>query len=361
MRDRLMRCVVPAAAVAAIFSACDRSPTGLKPSTPTVSQPVRLEIHGPREVPPAATAQLRAEARFADGSTRDVTTLATWRSAVPSVLSFSQPGLARGHQPGDALVSAVFNSASTARELIVTPAGTYRLTGRVSEAGNPDVAIADAAIEVPAGSALAGAARTGSDGRYRLFGVPGVAQIRISREGYNPHTETVILEDHATRDFELGLLRPRPDYAGTYTLTVTAASECAAELPEPARTRRYTAVLTQSGPGLQVALSGASFVVLKTGQGSRLSGSVDEAGATFRLTQYDWYYKGYGQPYADLVEMIDPSLFLVVDGVASVVGSAAGLSGRLSGSLHVFDGDPRWGPTRTARCSSERHAFVLSR
>ena len=89
---------------------------------------------------------------------------------------------------------------------------------------------------------------TGPDGRYRLYGVPAVAEMRVTKAGYEPVVQRLSLSDHQTQNFTLALTTARVNLAGTYTLTISAPAECLDKLPQEVWTRRYTATVTQSGP-----------------------------------------------------------------------------------------------------------------
>jgi hypothetical protein len=119
--------------------------------------------------------------------------------------------------------------------------------------------------------------------------------------------------------------------------------------------------VSQDGPHLVARLTGATFTLLKDGRGDHFRGRMEPDGVTFSLTPYTWYYKGYGEPYGDLVEQIATSIYLVVDGLAVASVSPTHLSGTLSGSFQVFGSDPRWGPRVTAKCRAEDHRFTFSR
>lgn len=340
---------------------CNRGPTAPSPS-PQPAALTRLEIVGARAVAPGETGHYTALAQFVGGAVRDVTSEAVWRSDNSPVASISAPGIVRGHHFGEAHISAVFSTLISTTEVIVTAPGTFRMAGRIGEAGSADIPISGATVDVAAGPAAGATMTTGQDGRYRLYGVSGDTRIRISKSGYHPRVEDVSVHDHLTRDFDLVLAHLRADVAGPYTLTITAAAECADTLPEAARSRTYSASLAQNGPVVTASLTGASFVLLRSTRGNRFQGTVEGDRVTFSLTPYDWYYKGYGQPYADLVEELVPgSVYLVIDGTATVVVGSSRLTGTLDGSFQVFDGDPRWGPRRTARCRADNHDIVFSR
>jgi hypothetical protein len=94
--------------------------TGLSvsPSAPTVS------IQG--------TQQMTATATFSDGTTQDVTTVATWSSSAPTVASVSATGLVNGLSAGTSDIGAAFQqvhgstpvtvTAATLQSIAVTPA-----------------------------------------------------------------------------------------------------------------------------------------------------------------------------------------------------------------------------------------------
>ena len=82
----------------------------------------------------------------------------------------------------------------------------------------------------------------------RLYGVAGDTTLRVSKEGYQTHTQNlVVTDDTPSLAVALTLVRPRLDVSGAYTLTITADPSCSGGLLEPLRTRSYAAVLTQVG------------------------------------------------------------------------------------------------------------------
>ena len=156
---RAIRITSLAAAIASAGAviACDSNPTRptSTPSTPgTPVSPIRLEIQGPRSVPPGETAQFSAIAFMADGTSRDVSTGTSWQPAQNSILTV-QGGLVRGLAVGQATISAAFNNLRSTKEVIVVPAGTFRLTGSVSEADAANVPVVNARVEVVSGQAEA--------------------------------------------------------------------------------------------------------------------------------------------------------------------------------------------------------------
>src|SRR4030095_5726915 len=113
------------------------------------------------------------------------------------------------------------------------PAGTYRLTGLVKEAGIAlGIGIAGARVEIISGVGAGTARDTDLTGGYRLYGLSGETKLRVTKEGYNPIEQTLVVENHQAYDVELPLLEPNADVSGTYTLTIIAADECAVGLGE---------------------------------------------------------------------------------------------------------------------------------
>jgi Carboxypeptidase regulatory-like domain len=345
------------------LSACDRSPTqpGLpdtSSSSSTSSLITRLEIAGPATVPPGETVQYRALATYGDGSIKDVTGSSQWQSRNVTVLSFGSDGLATGRALGETTITAQHTSLRSSSEIIIVPNGTYRLVGSVSEADAP-APVVGATIDVqPASAAVT--ALTDSFGRYRLYGVPADAEIRVTKDGYAPAAQHVQLTDHMTLNFQLALARPRPTVAGTYVLAVDMNCSGSNPLPDDLRRRSYTAVLTQNGPDLEVTLTGADFAVNSAGKGSRFRGRVDPAGATFSFDTGDLYYYYGPSYYPDVVERLSTGMFLVLRGSAVTTLSSAGLTGTFNGSLVQYD-------SRFPRnfvvngCSSPTNRFTLSR
>ena len=147
-----------------------------------------------------------------------------------------------------------------------------------------------------------------------------------------------------------------------YTLTIAAADECRANMPEEVRLRNYTAVLTQRGSQLEVRLQGATFAVSAVGRGNWFSGRVEPTQVVFNLSRFDpSYYGYYGNGYGDLVEQLADARYLIVSGLARATASGTGFSGSLDGSLTVFTGKLKSFPAIEAACPSADHRFTLRR
>ena len=135
-------------AVAAFFTACDKTPTGPTPGPPPVVAGIRgIEIEGPPVVHLGQTAQFSLIAQMTDGSKRDVTNEARW-SGGDAVASLSEHGRVTGLQSGEIEVRAVFETYRRRKDVTVVPAGTYKLLGQVNDANVP---VEGARIEVTHG------------------------------------------------------------------------------------------------------------------------------------------------------------------------------------------------------------------
>ncbi|MGH9313112.1 MAG: carboxypeptidase-like regulatory domain-containing protein [Vicinamibacterales bacterium] len=346
-----------ALALAALLGACDSGPTRPTRQDGPQNVPVtitRLEIAGPGSVPPGESAQYSAIAHQSDGSTRDVTNGAAWRTGHPSVLTISSTGLATGRERGETFISVSASGRSAVRnDVIVVPAGTYRLAGTVRDAG---VAVFGARVEVTTGPAQ-GLGVT-ANGAYRLYGVSGDTEVRVTKDGYQEQRKSLQVTSHQTLDFDLILSRPRDEVAGTYTLTVAAAAECRAALPEEARIRTYTAVLSQDGPRLTVALEGSKFLVAGGRTLNSFGGTVEPNRVSFKLSEFYSYYYYY---LPDVLEELTATTFLAVSGSATTTVSPTGLSGTLNGPIETLQGVGSGRFDRVTSCRSTGHQFVLSR
>ena len=68
-----------------------------------------------------ATAQFSAIATMGDGSTQDVTSLATWQSSNVAVATVSSTGLVTGVGTGTVTVGAVYQTVSASDAIVLAP------------------------------------------------------------------------------------------------------------------------------------------------------------------------------------------------------------------------------------------------
>ena len=355
----MMKAISIALVLAGLFTACGKSPTGPTsdpPSEPRFAAPpgTVFEIAGPDVVPLGAKVQFSLIAQLPDGSSRDVTNEARW-SRGRALLLFLAPGLAMGLGSGETSVTADFDGNRPWKEVMVLPAGTYRLTGYVYEVDQGSVWVEGARVEVTTGVGAPLTMLTDFWGRYVLYGVSGETSVRVTKDGYMPAAQTVIVTDHQRYDIELRLPGPRRDVQGIYTMTITAANHCAVgrgegHLPEEARVRTYKAAVRQYGPRLDVTLSGATF---RGYEGAY--GRVEPERVFFDFTWYDGYL-----PL--IVEQLSTSRLLIVSGSVAATGTDSRLFGMLTGRISetISETNDVWaGPN--AWCDSTSHQFELTR
>ena len=255
---------------------------------------------------------------------------------------------------------AVGQEKRATMEITVVPEGTYRVVGDVTEADSSSLAISGARVEVTPGGLVTS---TNAAGRYKLYGVPADAQIRVTAEGYLPHERSLRLTGHATEDVPLTLSGARLTINGPYTLAIDAVN-AATCLPLASQHRSYEAVVTQTGPVVAVALTEPRFTVNQIGRGNGFTGRVVGPVATFTLgfDEESFTFPGVPDPmsYPDVAERLPDGTFLVVWGTAAVTASAGGLTGHLNGA---FSGWARGFPTNRellGSCNSQTHRFTLT-
>jgi Carboxypeptidase regulatory-like domain len=346
--------VAVAALIAGFIVSCGHeSPTRPTPTpTPTTTTAATIQsvrIEGPTQLSPDTSAQYTATAQMSDGTTRDVTATVTWRTSDANVLSIASGGVASARKAGQTFIFADTANRRASLEVLVLAPGTFRVTGVVREAGLP---IADASVELLNGSRGVQLAKTDFNGNYRLFGIAGDVEIRASKEGYAEQVNRLVVSGNATSDFVL-TQTTRKDLFGSYQLTVTARSGCNS-LPQEARVRTYAATITQDGPQLTVALSGAGLIA------GNFTGRVDPSGVTFNIHGIDSYYYYYLIGPFDVLEQLTPTSLLTFGGRATAPLSSGDISGSLLGLIGTMQSPLGSFPRVIASCSGG-HTFALTR
>jgi hypothetical protein len=327
----------------------------------------RIDLAAPESVPPGPSAQLSVTGVLTDGSTRDVTNQSIWRTSATGTLNVSPAGLASGLKPGEGIVSVSvprpnLNALTRTRELLVLPAGTFRLTGTVSDSFG---LMAEVTVAVTGGPAAGQSSVTGATGEYRLYGVSGETPLRISRGGYQTLEPSVHVSGHQKQDFDLRPAGSRRDVSGTYTLTITAAGHCRT-WPEPFRTRRYTATVDQDGNAVEVTLGGARFLLGPGRRGNRFRGRLLDDEVEFFISYYPQSFYGTYFPMPDHPEVVEElsSGYLLLSGPLPTTLDAAGLAtGDLFGVMMIVSDLNRITNTDIT-CASPYgpgHRFVFSR
>lgn len=338
-KQPIKRVVLLWLAIGAGTPACNQPATN-NPTNPSSSGVTTMEIIGPSTVAPGKTAQLNVNMRLADGTTKiaSTNTSVQWRSSNSSVLQVNQNGLLTPTAAsGESNITvSITGGRSATREIVVTPDGTYRLVGNVSEEGAPSISISKALVEVVSGEA---STTTDVSGNYRLYGVPPSAEIRVSANAYGTTTFPVQLSANTTRNFALPLTGQRPSLGGVYTLAIDYTGPCTGfspTLPTELRHRTYDAAVSQSGANLDVMLLSSSFRVNGAAKGNHFGGLLINGGARFFLEVFGYYYY---YNYPSIAEQLPNGTFLVIQGTAVTSGSpGTSLVGTIpSGAMWTWD------------------------
>ncbi|HKV98226.1 MAG TPA: hypothetical protein VJN96_00310 [Vicinamibacterales bacterium] len=327
---------------AAILAAsCGGSSNNLgQPGQPVL---VGLTITGPVTFSPDETVPYTVNGRMSDGTTQNYTTKVTWVSTNTLILTVAADGRASGKGSGDVTILASSGRFTASINVLVTPSGTFRLTGTVTESSLP---VANAQVLVTAGHGSGNLTQTDSQGMYRLYGVRGDIEVTVTKAGYEPLTRGISVTKSDVLDFpDLAQVGALPSLAGTYTLTMTASPSCPTTgttftppLPDYARQRTYVATIAQTGARLDVTLSGANFLI-QGGKGNVFTGRVEPGDVTFVLGTPDFYYYGYYNPDYGFVEKLPNNEFLTYWGRVNAVRSPASLSGGvIGGGFMLFTG-----------------------
>jgi len=369
--------VVVASMALMVVSCAENSPGPSAPSPPAPGQPstptqppptgptvVGMELVAPAEIAPGESVQLIAKATKSDGSVEDVSSRVVWSVSANRSLQLSPTGLATGLEPGeDEVVVRIGppNVPHANKRIFVVPKGTFVLSGTIHDQG---VLIPDVTVLVRSGTGQGLSSAASGFGFFRLYGVAGPVQLELKKNGFLTALPQVNVVRHMTQNFELVSER-RPDYRGTYTLTLTASPDCTGMrgLPDEARRREYIATVSHHGAELAVSLSGGDFVVVN-GRGNGFTGRLSTyESASFKISDASWdEYDDWVPGPFDVAERVG-DLTVVFQGYASAGITASGFSGTFSGTIAVSQKSvPPFDPF-IARCLAgpSSHTFEMVR
>jgi hypothetical protein len=307
--------LAPAAVAFALVVACGNGPSS------------HIAIVGPVSIAPGQSANYSVSSYGSDGVGRTVP--ATWSSSNPSLLQIDATGRATAQSAsGDVVVSAEADGLRATREVLVIHPGRYRLVGLVTGPSGP---VSGVRLEVAGGPT----ATSEADGSYRLYGLSGLTDISLTRDGYHPALHRLDITAHTSHNFVLDSPPPH-NLAGTYTLTVESQTECSGDPPlrPDLRRRTYTAVISQTDWRLEVRLTEPRFVNILGTILSEFTGYVTPQGATFVVME-----DGYDASYR-IVEQLPDGTVLNLSGSATTSGSSAGLSGPYRGEFRHWERFP---------------------
>jgi Carboxypeptidase regulatory-like domain len=218
---------------------------------------------------------------------------------------------------------------NASREVVVVPTGTFRVAGRVVESDGA-FPISEARIEARNSSGTGPATESDGSGFFKLFGVTADAEIVVSRSGYVASARRVALDSHSTVNFEMTFDGPRPEFSGTYSVTLDL-TECRDGFRQEYARRVYTAVVQQSGSRVDVRFTEPAFAVNSANLGNLMRGFVQGTGLSLHAElPYYYYYAGPGS-YPSLVEALPDDSRLVVSGSATLLASGGSYTGKMRG------------------------------
>jgi carboxypeptidase-like protein/Big-like domain-containing protein len=323
--------------------------------TASASQPAavtRVTVTGPARVAPGATEQFTATAQYADGTTSDVSSRASWFVSPTTVLQHVGGGRFQGVAPGDAFVSAFFAPrGSSSLSVLVLPPDTFKLSGTIRDSSGAQENIL---VEVISGTGAGLKTKSDSGGRYALYGVAGSVQLRVSAPGYDTQEATVAVNNQTVRDFTITTPSQPTDVAGTWTLVFKTSSACSSSWPQVVREREISTTITQQGTKLTFKFSGPA---LQSSFSNYSSGRI--AGKDFLLTLYfDDYYLVYG-----IMERPTPTDWVGIYGTAEgVATSPTSISGTFSGTFDYYTSNANSNfPQGVARSCAADPQFELRR
>ncbi len=386
---RRLGSVLPLVLVGLLAACGDERPLPTQPSSPanTVPPPAPTpsgqavlsgcRVDGPASIAPGESAQYRAIGSYSDGSIRDLTTEVPWSSTDDALLSVTAQGLATGRAIGDVDVQATFaGNCVTGRQVVVLPPGRFLVWANVTEE-QVTAPILGVRVEVISGPAAGLTAMTNWDGGAKLIGVPQDAELRFSKDGYEPIVRSVRIErQRQSVGVQMLASTARLDLSGKYQLSINSGRCDGGEtFPEAAKARTYTARMWNAGLKIQVELSGASFTLdrcLMPGMsrcqaptGNVFSGQTQARDARFTLVEYRPAFDWNDGIYPDLVESVPGVGLLSISGNAVVAPTREGFTGTLDGTFAIYDHlsvHTTNGQGRVlASCRSAEHRFTLVR
>lgn len=326
--------IVPLALLLATGACGDDSPTS--PGGSNGNSAARLAISGPDTIAPGGQAQYTLTAT-SHGGAREGTVKPSWRSSNPAIATIDESGRATGQANGEAAITASFSGASSTKSIMVLPSGTFRLRGRVFDESSNQNLRAD--VRVRAASGIDMQTATSPSGDFLLYGVPADAELEVTSAGYSLYKEVLQLREHTTLQIRLKRDSSVPAAAGTYALTVNAAS-CAnvtgrPQLRSDLRSRAYRAVITESGTNLTVVLSNADFFSRQGTTSNTFRAFLDRGVLRMYLYGPDNYYYDYYLPFyiSDVIERLNDGTFLITAGSGALSATGDGLRTTLTGGL----------------------------
>ena len=298
----------------------------------------------PPTVGPGESARLKAIGRYSDGSEKDVSADATWTSSQTRIATVAA-GVITGQALGRVTISARFESRTASLRVVIQPAGTFILSGNITEPGPINVGSATIAV----GS---NQVTSNTGGFYELFGVSGTVSVRAGKPGYFDETRALTVTENQRLDLQIRPVLAPTSIAGNYRVTLTISSACAS-IPAEHKTRTYTAAIEQSSARVRVQLRDANFGANSRGEAKNVfEGKVIGNTVTFEWGTGSNYYYYYDD--LAILEVLSSTQTLGIWGRMEAQ-VAPTISGNLVGGFFLREGN------RTSRCSDSNNTVVFTR
>jgi carboxypeptidase family protein/Big-like domain-containing protein/uncharacterized protein DUF3761 len=166
------------------------------PSPVTTAAVKTFHVSGPALVV-GDTKQFTAMATFADGAEQDVTSQSTWTTSNALIATVDRAGKVTAIKEGGVTIRATFGAASDSEYHNVTPLLFFKAAGTVTEAPPGFSPVANARVEIVAGSNVGAAVTSDGSGGFSFGSMRGDNYtFRVTRDGFQDLTQKVTL----TRD-----------------------------------------------------------------------------------------------------------------------------------------------------------------
>jgi hypothetical protein len=352
-----------------MLSACGKTPSqpsaapsqAPPPTPPPGAALTSVRVSGPTRVAPGEIARYTATADYADGASKDVTETAEWKPTHDQTwlpIYFTGPAVAQGANRGETNVGAYIGGKVGLLHVLVLDAGTFKLTGVVSESiggGIPEVA-----VDVMSGTGAGLHSTTNGRGEYALYGVAGEVRLRASAEGFVTQIrDLVVTSDAASDAFALTPIDRPADISGLWTMTLEPSRSCRDGLPAIATGRTYQVEFIQDGIRLKVRTTSPTLQVYNpdaNGNGGSILGSHVRFTFVGDTDYGDW-------SSTDLIDHLSPTETFGFDGTVNGTVSGSEIRATMNGDLVYMNVSlpttSPWAPTWYCRAAD--HVVTLRR
>ena len=199
------------------------NPVTPSPSLPTTPGPAVTALVITNQSVNDTTKQMTATARFADGTSRDVTTSSTWVSSNTSIATISSSGMLTILSNGEVDVRADFQGTAASLHLVLTrppdPRTRFTLSGVAHEVTPGTQVLGNARITITTGPDTGTAVTTDASGQFRFASVSASrVSLEATRDGFQLWRMTNLTIDKDTR-IEVVMYPTPPTNAAGQTAT----------------------------------------------------------------------------------------------------------------------------------------------